>query len=172
MGKRRQLTSSKSSRPKPKHQQLTRPSGISKPQSQPKKKHVQPAQSKPIVPFEKKEKILLVGEGDLSFSRCLVEVHKCQDVTATVLEGSEEELVGKYPQAGENIRVIREGGGVVRCGVDVARKNGLKGVGKGGFERVFFNFPHVGGKSTDVNRQVRYSQGSSPPSSYRLLSFR
>jgi len=161
MGKRRQLTS-KSSK-----QKLTRPAGVSKPQpkpqSQPKKKHAQASQTKPIIPFERKEKILLVGEGDLSFSRCLVEVHKCKDVTATVLEGSEEELVGKYPQAQENIEVIREGEGVVKCGVDVARKNGLRVVGaKGGFERVFFNFPHVGGKSTDVNRQVRYNQGISP----------
>lgn len=27
-----------------------------------------------------------------------------------------------------------------------------------GYERVLFNFPHTGGKSTDVNRQVRYNQ--------------
>lgn len=89
-------------------------------------------------------------------------------MTATVLEGSEEELVGKYPQARENVDVIREGGGgggekgVVRFGVDVGKMGRKMGLGKeGGFERVFFNFPHVGGKSTDVNRQVRYNQGTS-----------
>ena len=56
-------------------------------------------------------------------------------------------------------------------GVD-ATKMAQKEVKKvaGGWERVVFNFPHVGGKSTDVNRQVRYNQGKyvvfqSPPSS-------
>ncbi|TVY37244.1 25S rRNA (uridine-N(3))-methyltransferase, partial [Lachnellula subtilissima] len=162
MGKRRSLTSSRSSKPKPKHQSTgknSRPAGILKP-SQPKKKHIQVSQTTPIIPFEKDEKILLVGEGDLSFARCLVSVHKCSNVTATVLEGSEEELVGKYPQAEENADLIREGGrGLVRFGVDVGKMGKKMGLGKeGGFERVFFNFPHVGGKSTDVNRQVRYNQ--------------
>ena len=30
---------------------------------------------------------------------------------------------------------------------------------KGGWDRVVFNFPHVGGVTRDVNRQVRYNQG-------------
>ena len=30
---------------------------------------------------------------------------------------------------------------------------------KGGFDRVVFNFPHVGGLTKDVNRQVRHNQG-------------
>ena len=34
-----------------------------------------------------------------------------------------------------------------------------KEVGKGGFDRIVFNFPHVGGLTKDVNRQVRHNQG-------------
>lgn len=48
------------------------------------------------------------------------------------------------------------------CGVDATKLNAAKGgkeVRKGGFDRVVFNFPHVGGKTRDVNRQVRYNQG-------------
>jgi 25S rRNA (uracil2634-N3)-methyltransferase len=82
-------------------------------------------------------------------------------VTATVYE-SREVLEGKYPVVGDNIKALEERGAVVRYGVDAMKvkgKAGLGGVGVGAVERVSFNFPHVGGKSTDVNRQVRYNQG-------------
>ena len=36
---------------------------------------------------------------------------------------------------------------------------GGKEVKRGGFDRVVFNFPHVGGLTKDVNRQVRHNQG-------------
>jgi len=91
-------------------------------------------------------------------------------VLATVLE-SEAELKEKYPHVAANISAIENAGGRVKYSVD-ARKLGkvLKGENKG-WERVVFNFPHVGGKSTDVNRQVRYNQGiyflpSFPPPSH------
>ncbi|ROW12128.1 hypothetical protein VMCG_00540 [Cytospora schulzeri] len=99
---------------------------------------------KPTIPFSPEDAILLVGEGDLSFSKALVAHHYCENVTATVLESSLEELTAKYPHAKENVEAIEAEGSKVVYGVDA--------------KKMVFNFPHVGGKSKDVNRQVRYNQ--------------
>jgi 25S rRNA (uracil2634-N3)-methyltransferase len=154
-----------------KHHPLTRPSGISKPQpSKPKSNSTstpKPQHRQPILPFHPSENILLIGEGDLSFSNSLTTHHTCKHITATVYESSPSELLEKYPHIAENIKAIEEGGGVVRYGVDAMKMKPFtiqkfdKGRREGLMDRVFFNFPHVGGKTKDVNRQVRYNQGLS-----------
>lgn len=125
-------------------------------QSQTKAQH-----AVPTIPFLTDDRILLIGEADLSFARSLIEHHSCQHVTATVLEKDLEELAGKYPHVTENVVAIEDGGGKVVYGVDATRMGpwveGKERVGV--MDKVVFNFPHVGGKSTDVNRQVRYNQG-------------
>ncbi|KAF6837866.1 25S rRNA (uridine-N(3))-methyltransferase [Colletotrichum plurivorum] len=174
----------------------------------------------PVIPFKPEDTILLVGEGDLSFAASLAAHHGCRNVTATVLEKNEKELLEKYPHASENIAKItgaaapskptkpakddeEEDGDASEPEEDDApdpaddededeeekykptlpnnnkilynidartmkpftkrtttqNHHGNSTTTKHGvFKRIIFNFPHVGGKSTDRNRQVRYNQ--------------
>ncbi|KAL4753827.1 hypothetical protein BDW72DRAFT_14283 [Aspergillus terricola var. indicus] len=191
-------------------------------------KHQQKQHRRPIVPFRRKDRILLVGEGDFSFAHSLAKYHRCKNLLATCYD-SQETLFAKYPQAEKKIAEIigssktknqlrsggkdndtaspqnpigpkvlfsvdakklgsaTGGGKDVRNGFSRQERKGLawkkhdgnkrstrsakatedtvsnkgKGMGKGkggSWDMICFNFPHVGGLSTDVNRQVRANQ--------------
>lgn len=193
------------------HARPKKPSGHpppSKPKHQQKKKqHKQAQHEEPAIPFEPHDRILLLGEGDLSFAASLVTHHGCTSVTATVLEKNLEELTAKYPHVGGNIEAFsaedpkegdaslaKDGGGPGRgeedsdsggwsdeddeedddqkkkkntpppkrnnriaYGID-ATKPLPNTLTRPPYATIIFNFPHVGGLSTDVNRQVRHNQ--------------
>lgn len=141
--------------------------------SPPTSKTSKTPQQAPTIPFDPQDRILLVGEGDFSFTLSLYTHHNCTSLIATCYDNAAT-LAEKYPQSGAHIRKLEDAPRdvgeqrdiKVLYGVDATKlgkcgaAGGGKVVRKGGFDRVMFNFPHVGGVTKDVNRQVRYNQGT------------
>ena len=152
-------------------------------QTTPKPPPVQASQ-KHAIPFGPYDHILLVGEGDFSFARSLAVEHGCANVTATSYDATEEEVAAKYPRFETISAELRSLVPPVplHFGVDAGRLGGYKTLrcvrdddddDEGdthnddeaskrnkthGWDTICFMFPHTGGLSTDVNRQVRANQ--------------
>ncbi|KAI4190504.1 MAG: hypothetical protein L6R41_000739 [Letrouitia leprolyta] len=138
--------------------------------SQPRPSSTQNSRVAPTIPFDFADRILLVGEGDFSFAHSLFTHHNCQNLVATCYDDVAT-LGAKYPQSTDYIRDLEDSTREdeltsikIVYGVDATKmgKGGSAGGGKiirkGGFDRIIFNFPHVGGLTKDVNRQVRHNQ--------------
>ncbi|MCJ1260162.1 hypothetical protein MMC22_000021 [Lobaria immixta] len=155
--KRRKAPKNNSSRVYPSSKKTSRPIRAS---STPRASaHPARPATPPTIPFDPSHRILLVGEGNFSFAHSLLVQHACTSLVPTCLD-TPAELVHKYPQAAAHISALEHEDEVkVLYGVDATKlQKGGKEVRKGAFDRIVFNFPHVGGLTKDVNRQVRYNQ--------------
>ena len=101
--------------------------------------------------------------GDFSFAHSLHLHHACTALTATTIE-TRDTLLTKYPQAASHINTLELAAQKVLFSID-ATKLGLPVPSGGGpairkalWDRIVFNFPHVGGLTKDINRQVRANQ--------------
>jgi len=101
-------------------------------------------------PFGASDRILLIGEGNFSFAVALVQHPPAPldhlppaNITATALD-TEEECHIKYPDAEQNVRVLREKGTRVLFGVDATRLEKTSALKGEVFDRIVWNFPHAG----------------------------
>ncbi|KAF2747771.1 hypothetical protein M011DRAFT_385233, partial [Sporormia fimetaria CBS 119925] len=127
--------------------------------SQPVQKHTHPN------PFTTYANILLVGEGDFSFTRSLALTHGCAHLVASSYD-SESTLLSKYPSFAPIRSTLTSLTPPVPLyhSIDATKLHTYKHLRpadddtSASFDVICFMFPHTGGLSTDVNRQVRANQ--------------
>ncbi|GLJ08324.1 hypothetical protein SUGI_0086500 [Cryptomeria japonica] len=89
-------------------------------------------------------KILLVGEGDFSFSSALATAFgNAEDMVATSLD-SAEKVLSEYKTARSSISNLIFRGAWVLAGVDATRLDQLVELRGKLFDRIVYNFPHAG----------------------------
>ncbi|WVQ94879.1 hypothetical protein IAU59_001963 [Kwoniella sp. CBS 9459] len=112
-------------------------------------------------PFDKTDTILLLGEGNFSFSHSLLlPPHNIPgyQILATAYD-SQEVTYRKYPDAQQYVDTLKGRGARVEFGVDAGALEKCKAVGKGRkWSKVVFNFPHVGAGITDQDRNILSNQ--------------
>jgi 25S rRNA (uracil2634-N3)-methyltransferase len=104
---------------------------------------------RPTTPFKSTDSILLIGEGNFSFARALIQSPALEldllpnNITATAYD-SEQECYEKYPEARLIVSNLRSSGMEILFSVDgtcLEKNSSLKGRR---WDRVVWNFPHAG----------------------------
>ena len=162
MGKGKRTKHDGPTKQRPIHERLTKGSGPLKPAKLQKTKGPKPAPNPTqgnFNPFSNPEHtVLLVGEGDFSFSKSLIDEHGCFKMVCTSFD-DKETVMEKYPQAGEIVDYLTAEEQTVLHGIDATKLVKSKALRGKTFDRIVFMFPHVGGISKDVDRQIRANQG-------------
>ncbi|KAM7250059.1 hypothetical protein ACFE04_021942 [Oxalis oulophora] len=97
-----------------------------------------------ITHYSSTQEILLVGEGDFSFSLCLARAFgSASNITATSLD-SYDDLVRQYRMAGSNLQSLYALGACILHGVDANSMKFHPSLNMRKFDRIIFNFPHAG----------------------------
>ncbi|KAM3923446.1 ferredoxin-fold anticodon-binding domain-containing protein 1 [Leptodactylus fuscus] len=95
-------------------------------------------------PEKKVFTILLVGEGNFSFSASLCDISQ-DHITTTCFEP--EDTVSKQQLAWRNVQHLRSKGAVVYFGVDATKLHEYTFLANQLYDRIVFNFPHCGRKA-------------------------
>jgi 25S rRNA (uracil2634-N3)-methyltransferase len=106
--------------------------------------------SRQTIPFTCHDRILLIGEGNFSFTRALVcdppqglEDICANNITATAYD-TEEECFDKYSEAQEIVAQLKERGVNVLFGVDATKLEKHAALKGRKWDKIAWNFPHAG----------------------------
>lgn len=104
-----------------------------------------------IIPFSTTDRILLVGEGNFSFTRALVvdppsflEFLPSENITATAYD-SRGDCFQKYPDAQHIVEQLTSKGVTVIFGVDATKLEKCPALKNRRYDKIMWNFPHAGG---------------------------
>ncbi|TSL34531.1 Ferredoxin-fold anticodon-binding domain-containing protein 1 [Bagarius yarrelli] len=92
-----------------------------------------------------RSEVLLVGEGNFSFSVAVCESGDVNSITASCFQSEQEALNQEH--AARNIQRLRDQGCTVLFEVDCTRLNEHDVIRHRMYDHIFFNFPHCGRKS-------------------------
>ncbi|KAL1556131.1 25S rRNA (uracil(2634)-N(3))-methyltransferase [Salvia divinorum] len=99
---------------------------------------------KRIMHYSRRHNILLVGEGDFSFSACLAsDFGSAANIIATSLD-SQAFLKKNYRNAMSNIKEITRREGTVMHGIDATKMANRESLRHVKFDRIIYNFPYAG----------------------------
>ncbi|GLU23999.1 hypothetical protein SLE2022_399720 [Rubroshorea leprosula] len=101
-------------------------------------------QEKWIKHYSSSHKILLVGEGDFSFSSCLANAFGYATNMVATSRDPREELLSKYTRAVENLKDLEDLGCNILHGIDAHTMSEHAFLKLKVFDRIVFNFPHSG----------------------------
>ncbi|KAH8101344.1 hypothetical protein DFH11DRAFT_1751403 [Phellopilus nigrolimitatus] len=120
------------------------------------------ARKRSTIPFRASDTILLVGEGNFSFTLALLshpalQYLPAQNVTATAYD-SEDECFEKYPEAHAIVEELKKKGAQLLFSIDATALEKCKLLKGRKWDRIVFNFPHAGKGITDQDRNILSNQ--------------
>ncbi|GKV50497.1 hypothetical protein SLEP1_g57200 [Rubroshorea leprosula] len=97
-----------------------------------------------VTHYSSKHQILLVGEGDFSYSSSLASSSgSASNVCATSLD-SENDVINNYKNGKSNLEILKKRDATILHGVDATKMKNHDDLKKCRFDRIIFNFPHSG----------------------------
>ncbi|XP_016460781.1 uncharacterized protein At4g26485 [Nicotiana tabacum] len=111
-------------------------------------------EEKRIQHYSSYQEILLVGEGDFSFSLCLAHSFgSASNIVASSLQ-SYDKVIKMYKNGKSNLEKLKALGGTILHGVDATKLQHHPDIRTRKFHRIIFNFPHAGFYGREDNNHL------------------